>query len=124
MIKYVNWPMAGFYPVQIYAPFPQEKYSEILANAKIFQTFLRKQGSCLILTMAPNPHTSPIMGRRVAEALGIDFIFPEVDGIATFDKSHMHPESAEIWSSAFLEAAEDSFARCGVFKDPPISDRS
>ena len=41
----------------------------------------------------------------IAGALGMELIAPELDGLQTYDGSHLDRPSAERWSEAFFEAA-------------------
>jgi len=56
-------------------------------------------------------------GRRaqeIAKALGLPLIAPQVDGLMTFDGSHLEPASAARWSAAFLEAAGPVIQDCAA----------
>jgi hypothetical protein len=45
-------------------------------------------------------------------ALGSELIAPQVDGLRTFDGSHLDAASAERWSAAFLDAAGPRIREC------------
>jgi hypothetical protein len=44
--------------------------------------------------------------------VGRDFIAPSLDGLLTFDGSHLDEPSAERWSAAFFEEAGPRIAKC------------
>jgi len=48
----------------------------------------------------------------VADALGLNLVAPELEGLQTFDGSHLDPASAERWSKAFLDAAGPQIRKC------------
>ena len=67
---------------------------------------------CQILTMVPTVGTRIGTARAIAQALGRDLIAPVIDGLNTFDESHLDTESAHRWSSAFLNAAGPQIHKC------------
>jgi hypothetical protein len=68
---------------------------------------------CIILTMVPAVETKIGNANAIARALGMDLIVPEnIDGLQTFDGSHLDQPSAERWSRAFLQAASSRFQSC------------
>jgi hypothetical protein len=48
----------------------------------------------------------------IAAALGLELIAPELEGLQTFDGSHLDPPSAERWSRAFFQAAGPKIRQC------------
>jgi hypothetical protein len=48
----------------------------------------------------------------LANALGRELVMPEVEGLETFDGSHLDRPSAERWSQAFFRAAGPQILRC------------
>jgi hypothetical protein len=48
----------------------------------------------------------------IAAKLGHDLLAPQIDGLLTFDGSHLDEASAERWSAAFLREAGPRIRRC------------
>jgi hypothetical protein len=68
---------------------------------------------CVILTMAPTVETKIGNANAIAKALGMDLVVPEnMEGLQTFDGSHLDQPSAERWSRAFLQAASSKIQSC------------
>jgi hypothetical protein len=83
------------------------------ATALAFLPRVKVDRDCIILTMVPTVGTKIGNVRAVAKSLGASFITPEgVDGLRTFDGSHLDKPSAELWSRAFLEAASSKIHSC------------
>ena len=68
--------------------------------------------SCVILTLVPSLGTSREEAAAVATALGTEFVYPDLEGLRTFDGSHLDPPSAERWSRAFMDLADPVIDRC------------
>jgi hypothetical protein len=66
----------------------------------------------VILTMVPNPETKIGNAKAVATALGVNFVAPEIEGLGTYDGSHLNQPSAQRWSQAFFEAAGPKIRSC------------
>ncbi len=64
------------------------------------------------LTMVPTVNTRIGTARAIAQGLGRDLIAPELEGLNTFDESHLDQESAQRWSAAFLSAAGPEIQKC------------
>lgn len=77
-----------------------------------FLSRLPVRRECAILTMVPTVNTSIGTAKAIASAIGQSLIAPELDGLSTFDESHLDPESAERWSNAFIEAAGPQIQKC------------
>jgi hypothetical protein len=85
------------------------EYSEV---AKRFVAGLPVSRQCVIFTMVPTVGTQVGTAQSVAAAVGVALIAPRLDGLNTFDKSHMDRAGAEQWSKAFLSAAAAPISRC------------
>jgi len=68
--------------------------------------------SCTILTVVPTVKTPIGTAKAIAAALGLNLVAPRVAGLNTFDHSHLDPESAQRWSTAFLEEAGPQIRKC------------
>jgi hypothetical protein len=83
------------------------------AAATTFFSHQDMKRECIILTMVPTVETKIGNANAIAKALGMDLIAPEdVEGIQTFDGSHLDQPSAERWSRAFLQAASSRIHSC------------
>jgi hypothetical protein len=80
--------------------------------AILFLSQVPVKRSCIILTMVPNPETKIGNAKAVATALGMNFVAPEIDGLGTYDGSHLNEPSAQRWSQAFFEAAGSKIRSC------------
>jgi hypothetical protein len=68
---------------------------------------------CVILTMVPTTGTKVGNAKAIAKALGMNLVVPEdVEGLQTFDGSHLDQPSAERWSRAFFQAASSRIQSC------------
>jgi len=82
------------------------------AAAREFVASLPVDPKCIMLTYVPFVRTDTATAIAVAAALGMDLIAPRLDGLNTFDESHLDPPSAERWSAAFYEAAGPRIQAC------------
>jgi hypothetical protein len=79
---------------------------------KEFLPHLPADPGCVVATIVPHVETGIETARAIAAALGLDLVAPELDGLNTFDGLHLDPQSAERWSSAFIEAAAPGIRAC------------
>jgi hypothetical protein len=84
-------------------------YSDL---AKEFVGKLNVDRQCVILTIVPYQDTKRAEAQAIAAALGTPFIAPQVEGLSTFDGSHLDIQSAARWSAAFLDAAGPLLEHC------------
>lgn len=82
------------------------------AAAEAFLSALKVSRDCIVFTYVPNAHNDRKTAEEIARALGFELVSPSMDGLATFDGSHLDPTSAERFSQAFLEAAGPQLQRC------------
>jgi hypothetical protein len=97
----------------------QERVTEYTISARKFLSGLAVRRDCIILTRVPTVRANAFVyassietAGAVASALGLPLVAPELDGLQTFDGSHLDPPSAERWSKAFLEAADQQIRKC------------
>jgi hypothetical protein len=67
---------------------------------------------CVLLTIVPTVEARRAAAEAVAASLGHELVSPSVEGLRTFDGSHLDSDSAERWSAAFFEAAGPRIGRC------------
>jgi hypothetical protein len=82
------------------------------AVATDFLSHLPVQKKCVILTTAPMVETKIANAKAIAAALGEDLVMPQIQGLLTFDGTHMEKMSAERWSRAFFQAAGPKIRSC------------
>ena len=68
--------------------------------------------SCVILTVVPTVETRRAEAVAIAAKLDLDLLAPQIDGLRTFDGSHLEEASGERWSAAFLQEAEPRIRKC------------
>ena len=83
-----------------------------VATGKEFLSRLPVKHECIILTMVPTVGTKIGTANAIATGLGMNLVVPELDGLRTFDGSHLDHPSAERWSKAFLHAAAPRVRKC------------
>jgi hypothetical protein len=83
--------------------------------ARLGEEFIERlpvERSCIILTIVPTVHTRRAEAEAIASRLGLDLFAPDVDGLRTFDGSHLDRASAERWSAAFLREVGAKIRAC------------
>ena len=70
------------------------------------------QANCVVLMNIPNSETSAGTATAIAQQLGLPLIAPQMDGLLTFDGSHLDPQSAARWSSAFIQELAPHVKQC------------
>ena len=103
-----SWTLAGPWP-DTAEPFdPRNGKSAdplpYIEEARRFLQPLDLPPRCVILTTVPTPQRplDAATVRRIAEAIGASWSEPVLDGMTSFDRSHLTRDSAERWSAAFL----------------------
>ncbi|MDH5537710.1 MAG: hypothetical protein OEZ08_19330, partial [Betaproteobacteria bacterium] len=86
-----------------------EHYAELGAN---FLAQLPVDRDCVILTIVPTVKTKRAEAMAIAQRLGHDLLAPQLEGLRTFDGSHLDGASAERWSAAFIREAGPRIRRC------------
>lgn len=89
-----------------------ERWPHFIDLARQFVDTLGVPRECLVLTIVPSGQTRRAEAEAIATALGAPFIAPRVEGLTTFDGSHLDLRSASLWSAAFLDAAGPVLERC------------
>jgi len=96
-----------------------ERAARYTMSARTFLSGLAIGRDCIILTRVPTVRANAFVyassvetAGAVADALGVTLVAPELDGLQTFDGSHLDPPSAERWSKAFFEAAGPQMRKC------------
>ena len=89
-----------------------EQRQRYVALAEKFLSQLPVERRCIILTIAPYVGTKLAEAKAIASALGLDLVVPQVNGLETFDTSHLERASAERWSTAFFQTAGPRILEC------------
>src|SRR5882762_9961302 len=82
------------------------------AIGREFLSGLPVKRECIILTTVPYPRTKVGTINALANALGKTLVMPDLDGLQTYDGSHLDRPSAERWSKAFVQAVAPQIRRC------------
>jgi len=90
-------------------------------SGRNFLSRLPVSRECVILTVLPTVEARVGTAKAIAAALGTNLLAPELEGLQTFDGSHLDQASAERWSQAFLQLAAPRIRRC---LDRPVDSRS
>lgn len=94
----------------------QAQLESYLPLGKSFLSQLPVPKECVLFTVLPKaagtPGTEIGTARALAAELGVSFVSPQIDGLRTFDGSHLDRQSAEQWSAAFMDAAAPQIRKC------------
>lgn len=101
-----------------------DRWPRFAERARRFVAALPAGRECVLLTMVPTAGTDVASARAIAAALDVPLIAPHVDGLATFDGSHLDGASAERWSAAFFEAAAQPIRACLQASGEPVTVRA
>ena len=67
---------------------------------------------CIVLTLVPTVASPVAEAQWLADQLGMVLIRPTLDGLHTFDRSHLDEASAGRWSRAFFAMAGERIDQC------------
>ena len=90
----------------------QNMLGSYTAIGKDFLPSLSADQACIILTIVPTVKTGIGTAKAIASALGLNLVAPRLAGLVTFDHVHLDPESAQRWSTAFLDGAGPQIGKC------------
>jgi hypothetical protein len=112
-----NWQRIGAapfsaQPVSEGSPSNAERWDRYAELAEAFIARLPVERSCIILTLVPTVQTKRSEAEAIAARLRIPLISPRVEGLRTFDGSHLDEASAERWSAALLDASAQQIRQC------------
>lgn len=98
--------------IETEAPLDLAKVERAKKLGPAFIASLNTPRECVFLTYVPHKDSEIATARAIADALGFELIAPTVDGLRTFDASHLTPNSAGRYAKAFLDVAGDRIASC------------
>jgi hypothetical protein len=90
----------------------EERVDRQSTSARIMLGRLPVLPECTILTFVPTVEGRRATAAAIADAVGRDLVAPSIDGLLTFDGSHLDEASAERWAAAFFQEAGPRIARC------------
>lgn len=90
----------------------EERWPEFAAIGEKFIDSLPVDRSCVVLTLAPWSATRRQEADFIAEKLEMELISPVLDGLVTYDGSHLDAPSRERWAEAFFDAAGPRIREC------------
>jgi hypothetical protein len=99
----------------VYAGGDPKLMSVAAANARSFKDFLDGLGvapGCVILTYVPSTENNRRLANAIAASVGLDLLAPRGEGLRTIDGSHLDRDSAETFTTDFLELAGPRLERC------------
>jgi hypothetical protein len=89
-----------------------ERWDHYASLGEKFLAQLPVDRRCVILTIVPTVETKRAEATAIATKLGHDLLAPQIEGLQTFDGSHLDEASAERWSAAFLREAGPRIRSC------------
>jgi hypothetical protein len=118
--RFTSWPVSNLEVVN------QDAVERYTAFGREFMARLPAKRDCVILTSVPTGAralgTKSGTADAIATALELNLVAPVLDGLQTFDGTHLDRPSAERWSAAFFEAAAPQIRRC--LAGPPVAGSS
>lgn len=99
----------------------QDQWQHYAAVAEQFISKLPVDRACVVLTVVPYPSTQIAEDRAIADAVGIELVNPQLEGLHTFDGSHLDLQSAERWSKAFFDVAGPRIRHCLDQSGTPVA---
>jgi hypothetical protein len=99
-------------PVSEGQPSDTARWPEFIAFAEAFLARLPVERSCVVLTVVPSVHTKRPEVVAIADALQLKLIAPQLEGLKTFDGSHLDKASATRWVTEFFREAGPSIREC------------
>lgn len=97
---------------QPWTPIDNAAIRSYALNADRFLKQFNIDRRCVVLTHIPTVNGKPFIAQGIATVLGLTYIAPQLDGLFTYDNSHLQKASSERWSKAFLKELEPVLARC------------
>lgn len=89
-----------------------DRVESYVARARDLLDDLPDGAECVVLMNTPGSGSSAGTVAAVAEALELPLVAPYLDGLRTFDGSHLDVDSASRWSSLFMGELAPHIQRC------------
>lgn len=75
---------------------------KVTPGALSFLSYIRKNNRVIIISTPNSENSTSVAARIFAEKQGLEYISPTSTLLYTFDKSHLHPDSAKLYSENFV----------------------
>lgn len=105
-------------PVDRERPLDEARVAQMRARATEFVASLNARPGCVIFTYVPPRESDRATVSALAATVGAPFVSPQVEGLRTFDGSHLDRPSAERFTRAFLQEAGPLLSRCLTDVEP------
>ena len=90
----------------------EKRVAEMRGSALEFIAKLDVPRECIIFTYVPPHESDRATIELLATEVEVAFVSPQVEGLQTFDGSHLDRQSAQRFTSAFFEEAAPLLKRC------------
>jgi hypothetical protein len=91
----------------------EREIDDAVAIGQTFLSELTVNPECVIFTVVPGVGTKLAAAGAIASGLGRALVVPDhVDGLQTFDGTHLDHASGERWSDAFFKVAGPQIQKC------------
>jgi hypothetical protein len=107
-----NKNQGGSFPITRPGSQVTSHYEGYLANARALVSKLHINPQCIVFTIVPNSEMDDSFAKFLAANLGARVVAPRIDGLSTVDHYHLTPQSAQIWSKAFLADLQPIVQEC------------
>ena len=88
--------------------------AQVLKTAKAFLEDCTRRGARLVLTFVPSPVGHREQAEALARELGVPLLSPALDGLESYDGSHLTAASATRFTEAFLKELGPVMAQPGT----------
>ncbi|MDA8708018.1 hypothetical protein N9M10_01455 [Hellea sp.] len=68
--------------------------------------------SCPVFYLVNSPRAAPKLMESIAKSLGIQSVFAYINGLASYDKSHLDRPTSERWAGEFVKALDPVVDNC------------
>jgi hypothetical protein len=100
-------------PVSFNGQADKREIDDAVATGQIFLSELPVNGERVIFTVVPGVGTKLDAARAIASGLGKALVVPDhIDGLQTFDGTHLDHPSGERWSDAFFKIGGPQIQKC------------
>lgn len=93
-------------------PLDEDRVARLRLIAADFVAELNVRPECVIFTYVPPKESDRPTMQALAATLEVPFVSPQLDGLLTFDGSHLDRPSAQRFTAAFVEEAGPLVKRC------------
>jgi len=94
------------------------RWPEFVQFGEEFLSELPVERKCVLVTIVPTVLTKRQEAATIAEELGLRFVAPQVEGLQTWDGSHLDGPSATRWATEFFRVAGPLIRACAGGEAP------